>query len=54
MAEKIQQSFILHLQNWIGLIQPPFHMLQADSSEEEPFRDLVVNIYRVGAEQGLT
>ena len=32
-AKKIQRAFILHLQNWIGLIQPPFHLLQANPIE---------------------
>ena len=28
-AKKIQQAFILHLQNWIGSVQLLFHVLQA-------------------------
>ena len=30
-AMKIQQTFIVHLQNWIGSIQQLFHVLQVDS-----------------------
>ena len=43
----IQQAFILHLQNWIGLIQPLFHVLQADLIDEGPFEASEVNICMV-------
>ena len=43
-SKKIQQVFILHLQNWIGSVQPSFHVLQADSIEEGPFGASEVNI----------
>ena len=43
-AKKIQQAFILHLQNWISLVQPSFHVLQADSIKEGPFGASEVNI----------
>ena len=33
-AKNIQQTFILHLQNWIGSIQHPFLVLQADPIKE--------------------
>ena len=33
-AKKIQSAFILHLQNWIDLVQPLFHALQVDWIEE--------------------
>ena len=36
-AKKIQQVFILHLQNWIGSAQSLFHVLQAYSIEEGLF-----------------
>ena len=42
-SKKIQQAFILHLQNWIGSVQPSFHVLQADSIEEGPFGASEVN-----------
>ena len=43
-ANKIQQAFILHLQNWIGSVRPSFHVLQANSIEEIPFETSDVNI----------
>ena len=46
-AKKIQQAFILHLQDWISSVQPLFHMLEADSSKERPFKALKVNICTV-------
>ena len=47
-TEKIQQAFILYLQNWIDSVQSLFHVLQADSIEEEgPFGALEVNISMV-------
>ena len=46
-AKKIQQAFIPHLQNWIGQVQPSFHVLQADSVESRPFGDSKVNICTV-------
>ena len=33
-AKKIQQVIILHLQNWISLVQLLFHVSQADSIEK--------------------
>ena len=33
-AKKIQQTFILHLQNWIGSVQPSFVELEADTIDE--------------------
>ena len=33
-AKKIQQTFILHLQNWIGSVQPSFLKLEADTIDE--------------------
>ena len=43
-AKKIQQTFILHLQIWIGSVQPSFHVLQTDSIEEGSFGASEVNI----------
>ena len=43
----IQQAFILHLQNWIGLIQQLSHVLQAYLIEEESFEASEVNICMV-------
>ena len=36
-AKKIQQAFILHLENWIDSVQPLFHVLQADLIEKRSF-----------------
>ena len=33
-AKKIQQTFILHLQNWIGSVQPSFVELKADTIDK--------------------
>ena len=33
-VRKIQQIFILHLQNWIGSIQPSFLELEADTIDD--------------------
>ena len=33
-TKKIQQTFILHLQNWIGSVQPSFIELEVDTSDE--------------------
>ena len=33
-AKKIQQTFILHLQNWISSVQPSFVELEADMIDE--------------------
>ena len=46
-AKKIQQAFIIHLQNWIGSIEPSFNVLQVDSIEERLFGALEVNICTV-------
>ena len=46
-ANKIQQAFIVHLQNWIGSIQPSFHVLQTNLIEEESFGVSEVNICTV-------
>ena len=46
-AKKIQQTFILHLQNWIDSVQPSFHVLQADLIEQGPFGASEVNICTV-------
>ena len=46
-AKKIQQTFILHIQNWIDSVQPTFPVLQANSIEEWPFRASEENICTV-------
>ena len=48
-TKKIQQAFILYLQNWVGSVQPSFYVLQADSIEEWPFVAPQVNICTVEA-----
>ena len=45
--KKIQQAFILHLQNWIGSVQPLFHVLPADSIEKGQFGASEVHICMV-------
>ena len=35
---------IMHLQNWIGFVQPLFHVLQVDSTDKGPFGASEVNI----------
>ena len=37
-VKKIQQAFILHVQNWTCSVKPPFHLLQANPIEEQPFK----------------
>ena len=44
------RTFNIQLQNWIGSVQPPFHVLQVDSVEEEPFGALKVGICKVEVE----
>ena len=43
-AMKIQPTFFLHLQNWIGSVQLLFHVLQVDLIEEGSFGSSEVNI----------
>ena len=43
-TKNIQRAFILHPQNWIGSIQPPFHVIKVDLIEELPFGASKVNI----------
>ena len=43
-AKKIQQTFILHLQNWIGSVQPSFVELEADTIDEEQLNIFTVEV----------
>ena len=46
-ASKINQSFILHVQEWIGAIHPQFYVPHTKTRDEEPFGVLNVNVFSV-------
>ena len=51
-ASKINQSFILHVQEWIRSDHPQFHVPHVSSRDKGPFGVLNVNIFSVEADNG--
>ena len=52
-ASKIQQSFILHVQEWIGFVHHEFHEPHTNTRDEEPFGDLKVNVFLIEVNYGV-
>ena len=51
-ASKIQQSFILHVQEWIGSVHCKFHVPHTNTRDEGPFGDLKVNVFLIEVDYG--
>ena len=52
-ASKINQSFILHVQEWIGSVFPQFHVPHVNLRNKGPFGELNVNVFLVEADCGI-
>ena len=49
-ASKINQSFVLHVQEWIGAVHPQFYMSHIETRDEWPFKVLNVNVFSIEAD----
>ena len=52
-ASKIQQSFIPHVQQWIGSVHHEFHVSHTNTKDEGPFGDLKVNVFLIEVDCGV-
>ena len=52
-ASKIQQSYILHIQKWIGSVHHKFHVPHTNTRDEGPFGDLKVNVFLIEVNYGV-
>ena len=51
-SSKIQQSFILHVQEWIWSVHHEFHVPHTNTRDEGPFGVLKVNVFSIEVDCG--